>query len=78
MPQAFHLLPGFAENQIVFWDFKIENRVRITKVLDNIQIIEVLLYYKIFINADLHVQQYSKIRTITTTTTNTVPLPLPL
>ena len=35
MPQAFHLLLGFAENQIVFWDFKIENRVWITEGSDN-------------------------------------------
>ena len=27
--QAFHLLPGFAENQDVFWDFKSETSVRI-------------------------------------------------
>ena len=33
--QAFHLLLGFAENQIIFWDFNIQNRVRITKGLDN-------------------------------------------
>ena len=29
--QAFHLLLGFAENQTVFWDFKIRNSVRITE-----------------------------------------------
>ena len=33
--QVFHLLFGFAENQIIFWDFKIQNGVRITKGLDN-------------------------------------------
>ena len=33
--QTFHLLLGFAENQIVFWDFKIKNSVRITEGLDN-------------------------------------------
>ena len=33
--QAFHLLLGFAENQIVFWDFKIRNSVRITEGSDN-------------------------------------------
>ena len=33
--QAFHLLLGFAENQGVFWDFKIQNSVRITKGSDN-------------------------------------------
>ena len=33
--QAFHLLLGFAENQTVFWDFKIWNSVRITEGLDN-------------------------------------------
>ena len=30
--QAFHLLLGFAENQIVFWDL---NSVRITEGSDN-------------------------------------------
>ena len=33
--QAFHLLLGFAENVIVYWDFKIQNRVRITEGSDN-------------------------------------------
>ena len=33
--QTFHLLLGFAKNQIVFWDFKIWNSVRITEGLDN-------------------------------------------
>ena len=33
--QAFHLLLGFAENQGVFWDFKSQNRVRITEGSDN-------------------------------------------
>ena len=33
--QVFHLLLGFAENQGVFWDFKIQNSVRITEDLDN-------------------------------------------
>ena len=33
--QAFHLLLGFAENQHVFWDFKIQNSVRITEGSDN-------------------------------------------
>ena len=33
--QASHLLLGFAENQAVFWDFKIQNSIQITKVLDN-------------------------------------------
>ena len=33
--QAFHLLLGFAENKIVFWDFKIQNSIRITEGLDN-------------------------------------------
>ena len=33
--QAFHLLLGFAENQPVFWDFKIQNSVRVTEGLDN-------------------------------------------
>ena len=33
--QAFHLLLGFAENQGVFWDFKIQNSVWITKGSDN-------------------------------------------
>ena len=29
--QAFYLLLGFAENQIIFWDFKIQNSVWITE-----------------------------------------------
>ena len=29
--QAFHLLLGLKENQIVFWDFKIQNSIRITE-----------------------------------------------
>ena len=33
--QSFHLLLGFAENQIVYWDFKIKNSVPITEGLDN-------------------------------------------
>ena len=33
--QAFHLLLGFAENQTLFWDFKIQNSVLITEGLDN-------------------------------------------
>ena len=33
--QTFHLLLGFAENQIVFWDFKIKNSTRITDGSDN-------------------------------------------
>ena len=33
--QVFHLLLDFAENQIVFWDLKIQNSVRITGVSDN-------------------------------------------
>ena len=33
--QAFHLLLGFAENQIVLWDFKIKNSVQITEDSDN-------------------------------------------
>ena len=33
--QAFHLLLGFAENQIVFWDFKIRSSVWITEGSDN-------------------------------------------
>ena len=40
--QAFHLLLGFAENQTVLWDFKIQNSVQITEGSD--KIIEVLLY----------------------------------
>ena len=33
--QTFHLLLGFGENQIIFWDFKIKNSVWITERLDN-------------------------------------------
>ena len=33
--QAFHLLLGFAENQGIFSDFKIQNSIRITEGLDN-------------------------------------------
>ena len=33
--QVFHLLHGFAGNQGVFWDFKIQNSVRITEGSDN-------------------------------------------
>ena len=33
--QAFYLLLGFAENQTVFWDFKIQNSVWITEGSDN-------------------------------------------
>ena len=33
--QTFHLLLGFTENQIVFWDFKIRNSVRITEGSNN-------------------------------------------
>ena len=33
--QAFHLLLGFADNQGVLWDFKIQNSVRITEGSDN-------------------------------------------
>ena len=33
--QAFHLLLGFAENQTVFWGFKIQNNVWITQGSDN-------------------------------------------
>ena len=33
--QTVHLLLGFADNQTVFWDFKIKNSVRITEGLDN-------------------------------------------
>ena len=29
--QSFHLLLGFAENQGIFWDFKIQNNDRITE-----------------------------------------------
>ena len=33
--QAFHLLLGFAENQGVYWDFKIQKSIRITEGSDN-------------------------------------------
>ena len=33
--QTFHLLLGFAENQIVFWYFKIKNSIWITEGLGN-------------------------------------------
>ena len=33
--QRFYLLFDFAENQGIFWDFKIQNSVRITEGLDN-------------------------------------------
>ena len=33
--QALHLLLDFAENQIVFWDFKIRNSIQITEGSDN-------------------------------------------
>ena len=33
--QVFHLLLGFAENQTIFWDFKIQNSVQITEGSDN-------------------------------------------
>ena len=33
--QAFHLLLGYAENQIVLWNFKIRNSIRITEGSDN-------------------------------------------
>ena len=33
--QAFHLLLGFAENQTLIWDFKIQNSVQITEGSDN-------------------------------------------
>ena len=33
--QAFHLLLSFAENQVIFWDFKIQNSIWITKGSDN-------------------------------------------
>ena len=34
--QALHLLLDFAENQGVFWDFKVQNSVRITEGSDNV------------------------------------------
>ena len=33
--QAFHLLLGFAENQIIFWDSKIQNSIQINEGSDN-------------------------------------------
>ena len=33
--QPFHLLLGFAENQAIYWDFKIRNSVQITEGSDN-------------------------------------------
>ena len=33
--QGFHLLLGFAENQMAFWDCKIHNGIRITEGSDN-------------------------------------------
>ena len=33
--QAFHLLLGFAKTKILFWDFKIQNRIQITEGSDN-------------------------------------------
>ena len=33
--QAFHLLLGFAENQAVLWDFKLQNSIQITEGSDN-------------------------------------------
>ena len=33
--QAFRLLLGFAENQGIFWDLKIENSIQITEGSDN-------------------------------------------
>ena len=33
--QAFHELLGFAENQVIFWDFKVQNSVQITEGSDN-------------------------------------------
>ena len=33
--QVFHLLLGFAENQILFWDFKTRASVQITEGSDN-------------------------------------------
>ena len=33
--QVFYLFLGFAENQGVFWDFKIKNIIRITEGSDN-------------------------------------------
>ena len=33
--QAFHLLLGFADNQAIYWNFKIQNSVRITEGSDD-------------------------------------------
>ena len=33
--QAFHIILSFAENQTIFWDFKIRSSVRITEGSDN-------------------------------------------
>ena len=33
--QVFYLLLGFAENQAIYWNFKIPNSVRITEGSDN-------------------------------------------
>ena len=33
--EVFRLLLGFAENQSIFWDFKIQNSVWITEGSDN-------------------------------------------
>ena len=33
--QVFHLLLGFTENPIIFWDFKIQNSIQITEGLNN-------------------------------------------
>ena len=33
--QPFRLLLSFTENQIVFWDFKIQNSIRITEDSNN-------------------------------------------
>ena len=41
--KGFHLLLGFAENQGVFWDFKIQNSVWIMEIW----IIKVLLYMEL-------------------------------
>ena len=38
----------YAENQIIYWDFKIRNNVRVTKGSDNGDcIIKVLLYFSL-------------------------------
>ena len=47
--QAFYLLLGFAENQGVFWDFKIQNSVQQPRVqIMEVRIIKVLLYFKLY------------------------------